>query len=732
MSEFRAYIQHGWRICSIDKGKKAPVYPAWNTEPIPEDAADGLDGAGLLHALSGTCALDIDQLDLARPWLAERGVDVDALLDDDRATQIVSGRPGRAKLLYRMKRPLRTFKPTGSGLELRCANLEGRSVQDVLPPTIHPDTKRPYEWGGGVLSDWRELTAIPSGLLSVWRELAAGDSDSPVMPTERPRATIDLSKLKKAAFRHSPDCEYDEWIKVGMQLHDGTGGAQEGFDIWCEWSRGIKRSKYPGDTSLKSHWMSFNSDGKHAAKGEALVNELPADADEFDVVEAPKDETETTEAKEELTKKQIREKAADILLKRLVYVTKANKYFDMEQHEIITGGNDALQHRFTHLMPGSAKGSKLDPVKVLKVRGAQQVHSVGFHPGEGVLFDNKGRRFANMFRAEALPKPLEPTALEREKIEWLFDRIDDPVFREYLMQFFGHIVQRPGIKVMSAPLIWSDTTGNGKSTLLEEIPRLIVGDEYYQGVESRQLEDNFNGFLVGKWCIALKEFRANSRGDRTVITERLKNWITASTVPVRSMFLDAYEMPNHFFLTASSNHPDAAQLDDNDRRWAVHEMHADAMTPTQVKWIYHDFLLTERAAGVLRHYFLGVSLEGFNASAKAPETAARSQMVAASKSADEEALVMAFDEHSEPMAKDIVLASDVTNFVRRHTPARNVSAERIGRLLARPPFNGERKQLRDGQARFWAVVIRNHAQWRNAASVEMLAHIRDEDIDLRS
>lgn len=725
---FREYIEAGWRLCAIDRGKKAPLYANWNTEPLSEEAADGVDGAGLLHALSGTCALDIDNIELARPWLAERGVGLDALLADERATQIVSGRPGRAKLLYRMKRPLRTFKPKGSGLELRCANAEGKSVQDVLPPTIHPDTKKPYEWGG-LLADWRELTPVPASLLSMWREMAEGDETPADIPSERPRASIDLAKLSKAAFKHSPDCEYDEWIKVGMQLHDGTGGAQEGFDIWCQWSRGITRAKYPGDSSLKSHWLSFSSEGKHAAKAEALLAELPADADEFDVVEDVPEGTPTTEDLVQETKKEARAKAADILLKRLVYVASANKYFDLEEHCLIGGGNDAIQHQFTHLMPGGGL-KKVDPVKILKSKGARRVRGVGFHPGEAVLFQHDGQKFVNLFRPESLPALVQPTSADLERIEFMFDRLDDPIFREWLIQFFGHVIQRPGMKIMSAPLIWSEITGNGKSTLMEFVPKLLVGGQYFQSVGSKELESGFNGYLVGKWCIALKEFRAFSRGERSNVTEKLKDLITGETIALRQMYTDAYDMPNHFFLTASSNHMDAAALDNEDRRWAVHEMHARAMTQREVQWLYHEFLLTERARGVLRSYFLDVSLAGFTASAKAPETAARAAMIAASKGVDEEFLATAMEQYTSPLEKDVVLLSDVVDYIRRHTPARSMSNERAGRLLT--SLGGKKLQIRDGDARFWVTIIRDHDRWTGAPGKEVMQYIHDGDIDLLS
>jgi hypothetical protein len=154
---------------------------------------------------------------------------------------------------------LRTIKPPGSGLELRCATSEGRSVHDALPPSYHP-SGRQYEWVFEDLlaGDWRNLPAIPASLLSVWRQVIGDEATAQFPPETTPSAFFDLlEKLRKAAFRHSPDCEYDEWIKVGMQLHEGTDGDGAGLDIWCEWSRGITRKPYPGDLYLKRKWLTM-------------------------------------------------------------------------------------------------------------------------------------------------------------------------------------------------------------------------------------------------------------------------------------------------------------------------------------------------------------------------------------------------------------------------------------------------------------------------------------------
>jgi putative DNA primase/helicase len=113
---FADYEAHGWRLCAIEPGKKGPIYDGWNTAAMPAEAIEALGGGvGLLHSLSGTCAIDLDDLTAARTWWADHGVDIDALIDSPDSVHVRSGRAGRDKLLYRLAKPLRTLKPKGSG-----------------------------------------------------------------------------------------------------------------------------------------------------------------------------------------------------------------------------------------------------------------------------------------------------------------------------------------------------------------------------------------------------------------------------------------------------------------------------------------------------------------------------------------------------------------------------------------------------------------------------------------
>jgi hypothetical protein len=188
MNAAAAYVDHGWSICSIPAGEKGPKGSSalgWNTpekaHASAEDVAGWTGNVGLLHAWSRTCALDIDDYVKAREWLLERSIDLDALLAADDAVQICSGRQGRAKLLFALPEgvdpqslhTVQIIDPAATGarrdamwLELRCSASGGVTVQDVLPPSIHPDTGKPYTWGGA--GDWRSLPTAPSTLLTLW------------------------------------------------------------------------------------------------------------------------------------------------------------------------------------------------------------------------------------------------------------------------------------------------------------------------------------------------------------------------------------------------------------------------------------------------------------------------------------------------------------------------------------------------------------------------------------
>lgn len=258
------YLAAGFALVPITAGSKGPNVKGWNRRDgcvtRQEDAARITQGVGLAHAYSRTACLDVDDIDKAREWLAGQGVDLDALLRAADAVGISSGRPGRAKLLYRLPagvEPLAT-KNLGevAGLELRCATADGLTVQDVLPPSIHPETGKPYTWRfGDTLLGLDALPDLPAELLAIWREL-----DKPAaQPEQRAAVGVGLDTLRECLAAIPPDeLPYESsngasWLGVGMALHHETEG--QGFDLWDEWAR--SSPKYSTREYGQAKWESF-------------------------------------------------------------------------------------------------------------------------------------------------------------------------------------------------------------------------------------------------------------------------------------------------------------------------------------------------------------------------------------------------------------------------------------------------------------------------------------------
>jgi hypothetical protein len=244
-----------WALVPIPPGRKGPIAEGWN---LRENCTlqEGWHGnVGLAHAYSGTCAIDIDDLDAATEWLAVRGVSLQPLLDAPDGVRISSGRPNRAKLLYRLDEPIvgrKVVIDKQNIIDFRCATSNGRSQQDVLPPSIHPDTKRPYSWELGVTGDTYDLPLLPQSLREIWMGLGRSVDAEPAT-----RRGETLGAARALLDRIDASCSRDEWIEIGMALHHEFG--QDGFELWDEWSQGSE--KYKGGSDLKAPWKGFKADG---------------------------------------------------------------------------------------------------------------------------------------------------------------------------------------------------------------------------------------------------------------------------------------------------------------------------------------------------------------------------------------------------------------------------------------------------------------------------------------
>lgn len=261
MNLLQNYVEHGYALVPIPKGEKGPKAKGWNdrenvvTDPRRAAAISGNVGIAHLYCEpSATAALDIDDFNLANKYLADRGVDLQALLDADDALQVSSGRSNRGKLLYRLPLEVGSMETCQiidpetktMVLEFRCASSNGKTVQDLLPPSIHPETGAEYKWAGK--GDWRTIPTIPMNLLRVWQERAIPKNTAvqgnplldSLLQSSPPAITLPPSNIQnlRSALLHIRADDRKDWIRAGLALKN-LGDVGRG--LWIEWSMTSKK-----------------------------------------------------------------------------------------------------------------------------------------------------------------------------------------------------------------------------------------------------------------------------------------------------------------------------------------------------------------------------------------------------------------------------------------------------------------------------------------------------------
>ena len=169
----REYVRAGYVLVAWDAADgKRPTSPGWGLRAFPADEVADHHNLGMNHLLSQTSSIDVDNLARTKQIFQAIGLDLDALAD---STMTWCGRPDRLKLLYRAPNPplgVKAFSIDGEVIfELRGA-LPGKQAQDLLPPSLHPVTKKRYELRTRLIPR-AELPAMPEQLVEIWRNWEA-------------------------------------------------------------------------------------------------------------------------------------------------------------------------------------------------------------------------------------------------------------------------------------------------------------------------------------------------------------------------------------------------------------------------------------------------------------------------------------------------------------------------------------------------------------------------------
>jgi hypothetical protein len=108
--------------------------------------------------------------------------------------------------------------------------------------------------------------------LNKWQTILSSLPPVKREPLPRNLEIGDRRKLPEiiAALRHiDPDCDFNDWLSIGMAIHHAVNGGQAGFDVWDNWSSNGALYK-TGETSYR--WNTFDTGGN--ASGQITIKTL--------------------------------------------------------------------------------------------------------------------------------------------------------------------------------------------------------------------------------------------------------------------------------------------------------------------------------------------------------------------------------------------------------------------------------------------------------------------------
>ena len=662
------YARHGFALCAIPLGSKGPKTKGWNLQGnaiTNDNEAQELKGnIGLLHAYSGTMALDIDDFLQAEEWLLFRGVSLRQFFATDDYVEIVSGRKGSAKLLYQMPvgaDPIPTQQIKNAAgeviLEFRCADSAGNSVQDLLPPSIHPQTKRPYRWRGP--GDFTSLPNLPDTLFAVWRgELENSGKTNQSLP---PQSTLLPANLASNGLPDRPEnrAELSRLLRLvvdGQRIFDPNSGRGEWLpELWSvaalgpwahnaalEWS---EEGRTFDPVQFEKDWSSFDplrpsgiTEASFFAKlthanvqhsfvrcgvsSKTAITGPPPPPPQLPTT-APKPTTAPATTLMSLPHQLPAGSAVQALNCFVGFAHdwggKPTLFRTDSDGRVHPCTKDEMRALLANRIVKKNDGGQSPLFPIWEKSPAKRtVAKVVFDPAGGST-DRNGEPIQNLWQGFAFsPKPGK-FELMAWHLHSVICRGDEGNFL-YLLGWMAHLVQRPWEAPGVVVVLRSSREGTGKTTVIGWLAQML-GIHGLMLSEPTQLLGRFNSHLETLCFVGLNEL--GWAGDKDA-TAKLKSIITDPTITIERKHGGVYSVPNVLHIMASSNNDWVVPAGDRARRFFVLDVDPSRVGETA----YFNALYAEAQNGgvaALMDYLLGFDVAKVNLRAVPVTDALREQ-----------------------------------------------------------------------------------------------------------
>lgn len=471
----------------------------------------------------------------------------------------------------------------------------------------------------------------------------------------------------------------DDWLTVMFGLYHQTGGSDEGWLLFDEFSQ-LCPDKYD-ERKNRARWESCGKNKSANPTTFASVINLVGgravvELDKFELLKARVvecvDQTELRELVVDIAsfkmdalnmavmvkvlanqfKRVLGETFSEAQIKKVlktakggqgadyyedyIYLTSTGEY--MQRGTKTTMGPRAFDVRHGRDTPSDGEGNPQSATSFVNDK-IDCVHDGMYAPSFDEMFTYAGVDYFNTYR------PTDLKRVENGRTD-IVDRIIGHIAhllpkeeeQQLVINYLAHNVQFAGKKLQWS-MVLQGVQGDGKS-FLAEMMKHILGASNCRTVTVESLDEKYTPWAEGNCMVFIEELKLDNYKKYETLN-KLKPYIANPTVSVRRMQTDVYEAINTTNYFALTNFKDALPIDDNDRRYCVlfsqwqssEKLKAWLLNnPSYYSDLYDD--MRENAGEILDYLLTHKIPDSFLCLNRAPDTDAKRQMISIAKSDD--------------------------------------------------------------------------------------------------
>ncbi|MCI4411702.1 MAG: PriCT-2 domain-containing protein [Thiotrichales bacterium] len=589
---------------------------------------------------------------------------------------------------------------------------------------------------------------------------------------------------------------YQEWLDVGMALHHQFQGSDEGFNYFNEWSK-VDKDRYDERATLvkwrsfkpsKTNPLRFASIIKRAnvvieTNADIAVDvfsELSQEAEKIKtheeyaefkrkvlgatVTQLPKDYRAMLAAviagsefgvKNKLTKADIKtalmpvkgknnaviDESLPTWLRDWVYVEKSDEFCCYTKRDYFIK-KSAFCAKYDRM--SDCKAAEVNAVTFATVIApVPTVYDQMFFPSAGVFFEWEHKSYVNSYFGNFMQPAEEYTEAGLATIEkfkkHLALTLEDENERSILLDWMSHVLRYEGKRVNWA-ILMQGGVGVGKSYFATIMQRILGSNCGY--VDSTAIGGQFTGWAQGKVLNIIEEIKISGH-NRYEVFDKLKPIITNDTIAIEQKGIDHKTVPNFTSYMMFTNHKDALPIDDDDRRYCI--MFAKLQTKEEL----HDYFGGEKEAEAyftdlfdstydhireIYKWLLEREISPtFNHKGRAPDTAARREMIAiVSSDSEMDELDDIIDKHHCAVINDSLIDVTYANALIKAEAEIGAKTKLVARRLMQKgfvPIDGKKIKVKGVHHYIWLKPKKITSSEAKAA-VNAFHRVHDDDDEL--